>query len=103
MFLSHPRSGRCRQTFRGHVDSVNSVCWQPFTNNVCTGSGDKTVSLWDARTGLCAQTFYGHLNAVAGIAVSARGEAIASCDADGVVKVRWPGGEWRGGPFVLSS
>lgn len=48
-------SQRCRQTFRGHVDSVNAVAWQPFTNNLCTGSGDKTVSLWDARSGLCMQ------------------------------------------------
>lgn len=48
-------SQRCRQTFRGHVDSVNAIAWQPFTNNLCTGSGDKTVSLWDARSGLCMQ------------------------------------------------
>ena len=48
-------SQRCRQTFRGHVDSVNAIAWQPFTNNICTGSGDKTVSLWDARSGLCMQ------------------------------------------------
>lgn len=37
------------------MDSVNAVAWQPFTNNLCTGSGDKTVSLWDARSGLCMQ------------------------------------------------
>jgi len=42
---------RCRQTLRGHVDSVNAVCFQPYSNNVATASGDKTVSLWDARTG----------------------------------------------------
>jgi WD40 repeat protein len=52
------------------VDSVNAVAWQPFSNNVCTGSGDKTVSLWDARSGLCVQTFYGHLNAVSTIALT---------------------------------
>ena len=54
---------RCRQTFRGHVESVNYVAFQPFSNNVLTASGDKTVSLWDLRTGLCVQTFYGHGNA----------------------------------------
>lgn len=75
------------QTFRGHVDSVNAVAWQPATNNVCTGSGDKTVSLWDARSGLCVQTFYGHLNAVSTLALTARGDAIASADADGVAKL----------------
>merc|ERR1712185_590631 len=80
-------SNRCRQTFRGHVDSVNSVCWQPYTNNVCTGSGDKTVSLWDARSGLCVQTFYGHLNACSHVIINNRGDTIASSDADGIVKL----------------
>ena len=48
-------TGRVRQTFRGHVDSVNAVAWQPFAVHLATASGDKTVSLWDARTGLCVQ------------------------------------------------
>ena len=63
------------------------VCWQPFTNNVCTGSGDKTVSLWDARSGLCVQTFYGHLNACSHVVINNRGDTIASSDADGIVKL----------------
>ncbi len=57
-----------RFTFRGHVDSVNSVQWRPYTNVFVSGSGDKTVSLWDIRTnkngGGCVQTFYGHNNSV---------------------------------------
>merc|ERR1712028_262622 len=79
--------GRCRQTFRGHVDSVNSICFQPYSNNICTGSGDKTVSLWDCRTGLCIQTFYGHHNAVNSVAFSMKGDMIASTDADGIVRL----------------
>lgn len=55
-------TGRCKSVLRGHVDSVNEVCWQPFSNTLATASSDKTVSLWDVRTGLCAQTFYGHMN-----------------------------------------
>ena len=39
----------------GRLCSVNAVVFQPFSNNVATCSGDKTVSLWDARTGLCVQ------------------------------------------------
>merc|ERR1712110_477230 len=57
------QSMSCRQTFRGHVDSVNHVMFQPYSSSVLTASGDKTVSLWDLRTGLCVQTFYGHQNA----------------------------------------
>lgn len=63
---------RCRQTLRGHVDSVNAVCFQPYTNYVCTGSGDKTVSVWDMRSGLCVQTLYGHKNAVNHVAFNAK-------------------------------
>ena len=80
-------TARCRLAFRGHVDSVNEVCWQPFTNNFATGSSDKTVSLWDMRTGLCAQTLYGHLNSVNHLAFNTAGDVIASCDADGLVKL----------------
>lgn len=29
-----------------------------------SGSGDKTVAMWDIRTSQCVQTFYGHNNAV---------------------------------------
>lgn len=60
--LSSSRLHLLITTYRGHVDSVNEVCWQPFSNNLCTASSDKTVSIWDARSGLCTQTFYGHHN-----------------------------------------
>jgi len=80
-------TGKCRKTFRGHVDSVNSIVFQPTTTNVCTGSGDKTVSLWDIRSGLCIQTFYGHDNAVLSCTFSHNGDSIASSDSDGVIKV----------------
>lgn len=79
-------TNKCKSTFRGHVDSVNSVVFQPYTNNICTAAGDKTVSLWDIRTGLCVQTFYGHVNAVNCARFDLQGGTIASCDADGVVK-----------------
>jgi len=54
--------GKCKQTFRGHVDSINELCWLPYSNTLATASSDKTLSLWDARSGLCAQSFYGHMN-----------------------------------------
>ena len=69
------------------MDSVNAVAWQPYSTNVCSASGDKTVSVWDARTGLCVQTLYGHSNSVNNLVVSNRGDMIVSSDADGVVKV----------------
>merc|ERR1719410_1440159 len=78
---------KCRQTFRGHLDSVNYVAFQPYSNNLVTASGDKTVSLWDLRSGLCVQTFYGHANACNQASFNMKGDTIASCDADGIVKL----------------
>ena len=40
---------KCRGTLRGHVDSINAIIFQPFSNNICTCAGDKTVS----PTALC--------------------------------------------------
>ena len=55
---------KSRFTFRGHVDSVNSIQFMPFSQTFASGSGDKTVAMWDIRTSQCVQTFYGHNNAV---------------------------------------
>jgi len=52
--------GKCRHVFRGHVDSVVSVNFQPNGNLLATASADKTLSIWDPRMALCIQTFYGH-------------------------------------------
>jgi WD40 repeat protein len=55
---------KSRFTFRGHVDSVNTIQFKPMSQQFVSGSGDKTVSLWDIRSTACVQTFYGHNNAV---------------------------------------
>ena len=39
------------------------------------------------RTGLSVQTFYGHMNAINDCAFSIGGQFIASCDADGLLKI----------------
>ncbi|KAL0215316.1 hypothetical protein P9112_007500 [Eukaryota sp. TZLM1-RC] len=68
---------------RGHVDSVNSVDWYPFSNVVATGSADKTVSLWDCRANQCLQSLFGHSNAVRSVKFSVCGSNLFSSDSDG--------------------
>ena len=58
-----------------------------FSNNLCTASSDKTVSIWDARSGLCVQTFYGHVNSCNDVKFNLRGDTIVSVDSDGAVKL----------------
>ena len=45
------------------------------------------MSLWDIRTNLCVQTFYGHNNSVNSVSFNIRGDSIASCDSDGMVRI----------------
>lgn len=83
--LKVPKTSRF--TFRGHVDSVNSIQWQPFSSIFVSGAGDKTVSIWDTRTNLPVQTFYGHNNAVNTVRFNLIGDMIVSGDCDGINKV----------------
>ena len=78
---------KARVSYHAHVDSVNSINWIYMTNSFISGSADKTISMWDMRTNMCTQTFYGHNNAVNSCAVNLQGDLIASCDADGIVKL----------------
>uniref|UniRef100_A0A4W5REW9 Uncharacterized protein n=1 Tax=Hucho hucho TaxID=62062 RepID=A0A4W5REW9_9TELE len=85
----HPDSGceRCRNTLCGHVDSVNSVTFLPFSNTLLTWSADKTLSLWEARIGVCAQTFYGQHHSCNHATLNALGDTVASYESYGVVKL----------------
>lgn len=59
----------------------------PFSQKFVSGSGDKTVSLWDIRTNVCVQTFYGHNNAVNSTKFDFQGDKIVSSDSDGITKI----------------
>ena len=37
---------------RGHLDTVNAVCYSPGGKLIATGSDDHSVRFWDAGTGL---------------------------------------------------
>ncbi|KAF9775894.1 hypothetical protein IL306_005972, partial [Fusarium sp. DS 682] len=77
----------CLQTFEGHDDSVTSVAFSADGQQVASGSGDKTIKIWDTATGACVQTLYGHSAWVNSVAFSADSQQVASGSNDKTVKI----------------
>src|SRR2546421_12713425 len=48
------------QTLEGHSDSVWSVAFSNDGQKIVSGSGDRTVRVWDAESGSLLQTLEGH-------------------------------------------
>jgi WD40 repeat protein len=61
-----------------HDDKVHSVAFSPDGHLLASGSGDRTVKIWDASTGTCIRTFEGHSGSVYAIAFSPDGRLLAS-------------------------
>jgi eukaryotic-like serine/threonine-protein kinase len=74
-------------TLRGHADYVSSVAFSPDGKRLATGSGDKTVKIWDAATGREMLTLRGHKDIVWGVAFSPDGKRLATGSGDGTVKI----------------
>lgn len=68
--LWDPQTGSCLKTLQGHGSEVWSVAWSPVGANVslpaektqllASGSGDRSIKLWDVQTGKCLKTLTGY-------------------------------------------
>jgi WD40 repeat protein len=64
-----------------------SVAFSPTGDYALSGSGDKTLKLWDVSTGQLIRTFSGHTNVVWSVAFSPSGDYALSGSADNTMKL----------------
>ena len=84
-----PVLGTTLITYPGHTieTGVLAVAWSPDGQRIASGSGDKTVQVWDAATGGNALVYRGHASWVNAAAWSPDGRRIASAGWDDTVQV----------------
>ncbi len=64
-----PPGGSLLRTLAGHESAVTSCAVLPDGRRALSGSGDKTLKVWDLETGTCLHTLEGHKSYVATCAV----------------------------------
>jgi WD40 repeat protein len=71
----------------GHISSVSSVAYSPDGKTCISGSGDRTLKLWDIQSGACIRTFLGHDHFVRSVAYSPDGKTCLSASWDNTLKL----------------
>jgi WD40 repeat protein len=79
--------GQLLLTFTGHSEGVRTIAYSPDGKRIISGSGDKTIKIWDAETGLLIRTISGHGYRIMSAAYSPDGRRIVSSDPMGTVKI----------------
>ncbi len=64
--------------FVGHTEAVSSVAFSHDGRQALSGSGDKTLKLWEIASGRLVRTFEGHINTVKCVAFSPDGRLALS-------------------------
>jgi pleiotropic regulator 1 len=70
----------------GSMGWVRSLAVDPDNQFFVSGSGDRTIKLWDLASGQLKLTLTGHISSVRGVEVSSRHPYLFSCGEDKMVK-----------------
>jgi WD40 repeat protein len=77
----------CIMTLEGHTKFITSCAISPDGKRIVSGSGDKTLKIWDLESGAELATIKGHTKEVKACAISPDGRRIISGSADMTLKV----------------
>ncbi|XP_058128294.1 protein Notchless [Anopheles ziemanni] len=92
---------RCTSTMPGHAEAVISLAFSPNSMHLASGSGDKTLRLWDLNTETPHYTCTGHRQWVMCVAWSPDSLKIASACKAGEIRIWSPDtGKQLGRPLV---
>ena len=75
------------RTLDAHTDAVNAVALLPDGSRALSGSGDRTLKLWDLESGAVLRTFVGHTNSVTAVALLRDGRRALSASWDNTLKL----------------
>jgi WD40 repeat protein len=78
--------GVARHVLRGHTEPIYSVALTRDGTRVVSGSGDKTVRIWNVDTGK-VQVLSGHTGQITNVALSPDNRKVASGSTDGTVRL----------------
>jgi WD40 repeat protein len=79
--------GNLLRTLTGHDDPVNAVAITPDGQKAVSGSGDKTLKVWELNTGKQLFTLTGHDDWVNAVAITPDGQKAVSGSWDKTLKV----------------
>ena len=75
---------------RGHEGPVRTVNCSPDSIHIASGSGDRTIRVWDMTTGAMISELRGHEHWVTSVAFSPDGTRIVSGSADNDIRIGRP-------------
>ena len=78
---------RLLRTLSGHTNEIWTVAISADSQTLVSGSGDKTIKVWNLATGREVRTLTGHTGTVRSIAISPDGQALVSGSQDSTIKI----------------